>query len=315
MANTETQTENHSTEGSAQQYIGHHLNFFQVDVRDGSVVHAQKQDGTKCYLTDILTFNKCEAVHTVKKEESHLVNPYTVNVDSLLVSFVLGMLFILIFSRVAKKFTTTGKPGKLQTFIEMVVLFVDGNVKSIYTRRSRLIAPVAITSFVWILLMNTMDLIPVDWVPMIAQMIGVPYFRVLPTADINITMSMALSVFVLIFWFTFTRKGLKGFIKEMTLHPFNHPVFIPFNFVLESISLLSKPLSLGLRLFGNMFAGEMIFIMIALFNTAYTFAFQPVLSVPWAIFHILIICLQAFIFMMLTVVYLAAASTDEEEQS
>ena len=297
----------------SQEYIQHHLKFLQVDVRDGSVVGAQTKDGTQCYISDILTFKGCVPSHTVagERKEAHLVNPYVVNVDSLLISFLLGALFIIIFSKVARTFTRTAKPGKLQTLVEMTVLFVDGSVKSLFTRRSRLIAPVAITSFIWVLLMNCMDLIPVDWIPDIAGLMGVPYFRVLPTADINITMSMALSVFVLIFWYTFTRKGFTGFVKELTLHPFNHPVFIPFNFVLESISLLSKPLSLGLRLFGNMFAGEMIFIMIALFSSAYTFYLQPLLSVPWALFHILIICLQAFIFMMLTVVYLAAAADEE----
>ncbi len=302
-----------NSEKDVHQYIEHHLHFLQVDLRDGTVVNAVTKDGQPCHVTDILTFNGCKAAHTSKDAgPAPLINPNTVNVDSLLVSFVLGALFIILFAAVARKFTTTGKPGKLQTMVEMAVLFIDGNVKSIFTRRSRLIAPVAITSFIWILLMNIMDLIPVDWVPDLAGLLGVPYFRVLPTADANITMSMAVSVFVLMFWYTFTRKGVMGFVKEMTLHPFNHPVMIPFNFMLESISLLSKPISLGLRLFGNMFAGEMIFIMIALLNTAGTFYTQPLLSVPWAIFHILIICLQAFIFMMLTVVYLASAADENE---
>ncbi len=311
--------ENVETENSSKNYIQHHLNFFQVDLRDGTVVNAQTKDGQPCKITDILTFNKCEAAHHSSSTQSDsssghsLINPYTVNVDSLLVSFVLGALFIVIFSSVARKFTTKDKPGRLQTFVEMIVLFIDSSVKSVFNRNSRLIAPIAITSFIWILLMNIMDLIPVDWVPSIASLIGVPYFRVLPTADVNITMSMALSVFALIIWYSITRKGFVGFIKELTMHPFNHPVFIPFNFLLETMSLLSKPLSLSLRLFGNMFAGEMIFIMIALLNGPISSIIQPVLSVPWALFHILVICIQAFIFMMLTVVYLASATDVEDE--
>ncbi len=302
----------------AQKYIKHHLKFFQVDVTNGNVVGAIKAGsadngghGEPCHITDILTFNKCEASHTEQKQES-LVNFKTVNVDSLLVSFILGALFILIFSKVARNFSKNTKPSKLQSFIEMIVLFIDDNVKSIFNTQSKLIGPLAITSFVWIVLMNLMDLVPVDYIPALTEFLGVPYFRVLPTADANITMSMALSVFILIFWFTFTRKGFMAFVKEMTLHPFNNPIFIPFNFLLESISLLSKPISLGLRLYGNMFAGEMIFIMIALFASPYTFYIQPLFSIPWAIFHILIILLQAFIFMMLTIAYLATASQEED---
>ncbi len=299
---------------SSKDYIQHHLKFFQVDVTNGEIVGAVKADGSgeKCHITDVLTLTKCKAAEHTVQTEQNIINFKHVNVDSLLVSFVLGALFILIFSKVARNFSKNTKPGKLQSFIEMVVLFIDDNVKSIFNTQSKLIGPLAITSFVWIVLMNTMDLLPVDYVPEIAKFLGIPYFRVLPTADANITMSMALSVFVLIFWFTFTKKGLVAFVKEMTLHPFNNPVFIPFNLVLESISLLSKPISLGLRLYGNMFAGEMIFIMIALFASPYTFYLQPFFSIPWAIFHILIVLLQAFIFMMLTVAYLATASQEED---
>lgn len=303
-------------ENPSKEYIQHHLKFFQVDVTNGNVIGAVKADGSNepCNITDILTLQKCKASTSTQDESSSnsLVNFKTVNVDSLLVSFVLGALFILIFGKVARNFEKSKKPGKLQSFIEMVVLFVDSNVKSIFNTESKIVGPIAITSFVWIVLMNTMDLIPVDFIPTITSFLGVPYFRVLPTADANITMSMALSVFVLIFWFTFTRKGFVAFIKEMTLHPFNNPIFIPFNLVLESISLLSKPISLGLRLYGNMFAGEMIFIMIALFASPYTFYLQPFFSIPWAIFHILIVLLQAFIFMMLTVAYLATAAQEDE---
>lgn len=305
----------HSNENQSQEYIKHHLNFFQVNVKDGSVVNAELKDGShgQCYLTDILTFKGCQAKEIVEEPQGQksFVNTETVNVDSLLISGILGIIFFLIFHKIAKNFNLKGKPTKLQSAIEMIVLFVQDSVNSIFNLRSRLIAPVALTSFVWILMMNTLDLIPVDWIPKLANLVGIPYFRILPTADVNITMSMALCVFILMFWFYFTRKGVLGFLKEITLHPFNHWAFIPFNFVLESISLLSKPISLGLRLFGNMFAGEMIFIMVALLASPWTMWTQSFLSVPWALFHILIIVLQAFIFMMLTIVYLASAAQEE----
>lgn len=299
---------------NSQSYIKHHLNFFQVDLRDGSVVNAELKDGSheQCYITDILTFKGCQAKEMIDdSEQKSIINTHTVNVDSLLVSGFLGIIFFLIFYKVVRGFNRTGKPTRLQAAVEMILMFVQENVNSIFNLKSRLIAPVALTSFVWILLMNTMDLIPVDWVPLAASSLGIPYFRVLPTADANVTMSMASSVFILMLWFYFTRKGVVGFLKELTLHPFNHPAFIPFNFALESISLLSKPVSLGLRLFGNMFAGEMIFIMVALLAGPFSMLTQPFLSVPWALFHILIIVLQAFIFMMLTIVYLASAAQEE----
>lgn len=155
--------------------------------------------------------------------------------------------------------------------------------------------------------MNFMDLIPVDFIPHAAQLMGVPYLRVVPSADVNITMSMALGVFFLILYYSIKVKGISGFVKELTLQPFNHPAAIPVNFILETVTLISKPVSLGLRLFGNMYAGELIFILIAGLLPWWS---QWILSVPWAIFHILIITLQAFIFMVLTIVYLSMAQED-----
>ena len=162
--------------------------------------------------------------------------------------------------------------------------------------------------FMWVFLMNLMDLLPIDLLPQLATSLGVPYFRVVPSADVNITLSMACGVFILIFAFSFKNIGVMGFVKSITMHPFHHPVFIPVNFVLEGVSLLSKPVSLGLRLFGNMYAGEMIFILIALIPLWWI---QWVLNVPWALFHILIVTLQAFIFMVLTIVYLSMASEED----
>ena len=186
--------------------------------------------------------------------------------------------------------------------------FVQDTVVSIFKRKSKLIAPLALTVFMWVFLMNLMDLLPIDLIPGLATAIGVPYFRLVPSADVNITLSMACGVFLLIFYFSFTNIGVKGFIKSYTLHPFNHWVFAPINLILEGVSLLSKPISLGLRLFGNMYAGEMIFILIALLPLWWI---QWVLNVPWALFHILIVTLQAFIFMVLTIVYLSMASEED----
>ena len=231
---------------------------------------------------------------------------WTVNIDSMIFSVVLGALFIWLFRKVAVK-ATSGVPGKLQCFVEMLVEFVNGNVKDIFHGRNKVIAPLALTVFVWIFLMNFMDLIPVDFIPHAAQLMGVPYLRVVPSADVNITMSMALGVFFLILYYSIKVKGISGFVKELTLQPFNHPAAIPVNFILETVTLISKPVSLGLRLFGNMYAGELIFILIAGLLPWWS---QWILSVPWAIFHILIITLQAFIFMVLTIVYLSMAQED-----
>ena len=228
------------------------------------------------------------------------------NIDSMIFSVVLGALFIWLFRKVAVK-ATSGVPGKLQCFVEMLVEFVNGNVKDIFHGRNKVIAPLALTVFVWIFLMNFMDLIPVDFIPHAAQLMGVPYLRVVPSADVNITMSMALGVFFLILYYSIKVKGISGFVKELTLQPFNHPAAIPVNFILETVTLISKPVSLGLRLFGNMYAGELIFILIAGLLPWWS---QWILSVPWAIFHILIITLQAFIFMVLTIVYLSMAQED-----
>ena len=231
---------------------------------------------------------------------------WSINIDSMFFSVVLGVLFLAIFRKVAKN-ATSGVPGKLQTAVEMMVGFVDNSVKDMYHGKSKVIAPLALTVFVWVFLMNLMDLIPVDFLPHLGTLAGLPALRVVPTADVNITLSMALAVFVLILFYSIKMKGVGGFVKELTMQPFNHPVFIPINLILEGVSLLSKPVSLGLRLFGNMYAGELIFILIAGLLPWWS---QWVLSLPWAIFHILIITLQAFIFMVLTIVYLSMASEE-----
>jgi len=233
---------------------------------------------------------------------------WTLHIDSLLFSVVLGVLFLWLFYSVAQK-ATLGVPGKLQCVIEMLVEFVDKSVKESFHGRSKLIAPLALTVFVWVFLMNLMDLIPVDWLPSLAYLAGVEYLKVVPSTDLNVTFSLSIGVFLLVIFYSIKIKGLSGFIKELTLQPFNHWLMIPVNFILETVTLLAKPISLALRLFGNMYAGELIFILIALMYSAnWAIASLGVgLQLGWAIFHILVITLQAFIFMMLTIVYLSMA--------
>lgn len=241
-----------------------------------------------------------------------------INLDSLGWSIALGVIFCGLFWMVARR-ATAGVPSGLQAVIEMIVEFVDNSVRDTYHGTSKLIAPLALTIFVWIFLMNFMDLIPVDFIPMATQWIAVTFFgadphhvfmKVVPTTDPNITMGMSLSVFALIIFYSIKEKGVSGFIGELTLQPFSfdnkliQTLFIPVNFFLEIVVFIARPISLALRLFGNMYAGELIFILICLLP----WWLQWTLSVPWAIFHILIITLQAFIFMMLTIVYLAMAS-------
>ncbi|PSW74297.1 F0F1 ATP synthase subunit A [Photobacterium sp. GB-50] len=230
---------------------------------------------------------------------------WSLNIDSMFMVWVLGLLFIGVFKYVVSH-GTSGVPGRLQCFIEITYEFVNNLVKEIFQTRSKIVGPLALTIFVWVFLMNMIDLIPVDFVPALARALGFEHFRDLPSADVNVPMSMALGVFILIIGYTLKTKGLVGFIKELTTQPFEHPLLYPVNFVLELVTLISKPISLGLRLFGNMYAGEMIFILIALMP----WWMQWALSVPWALFHILIVFLQAFIFMVLTVVYLAMATEE-----
>ncbi|MCP5141119.1 MAG: F0F1 ATP synthase subunit A [Gammaproteobacteria bacterium] len=230
----------------------------------------------------------------------------SINVDSMFFSVALGVLFLWLFRRVAKS-ATAGVPGGLQNFVEWVVEFIDDSVRGSFSGRNPLVAPLALTIFVWVTLMNTMDLVPIDYLPFIAGQLGIGHLKIVPSTDPNITFSMALSVFFLVLFYSIKMKGLGGFVGELTLHPFGK-WGLPANLFLEGVNLLSKPVSLSLRLFGNMYAGEMIFILIALLP----WYAQWTLSLPWAIFHILIVLLQAFIFMTLTIVYLDMAHHVEE---
>lgn len=244
---------------------------------------------------------------------------WTWHIDTLAWSIGLGLIFLFIFKKAANK-ASVGVPGKFQCFIEMIVEFVANNVKDTFHGRSKLIAPLALTIFVWVFLMNLMDLIPVDFLPAFAGFVGETafgvdshdvYMKIVPTTDINMTGALAIGVFLLMIGYSIKIKGVGGFIKELTLHPFHaaNPVvqtlLIPFNLLLETIALVAKPFSLALRLFGNLYAGELIFILIGAVGLM-----QLPLHFIWAVFHILVIVLQAFVFMMLTIVYLSMASSD-----
>lgn len=233
-----------------------------------------------------------------------------IHVDSMLWSIGLGIVFCWLFRRVAKA-AETGVPTGMVNAFEMIVEFVDSTVRDTFHGRNPLVAPLALTIFVWVFLMNLMDLVPVDLVPTLLMWAGVEYQKIVPSTDPNITMGMALGVFILMLFYSVKVKGF-GFVKELTLNPFNHWVFIPVNLFMEVVGLLAKPFSLGLRLFGNMYAGEMIFILIAaLFSAGIAWMLPAgLLQIGWAIFHILVITLQAFIFMVLTIVYLSMAHED-----
>ena len=254
-------------------------------------------------------------------QEAKEMGFWAFHVDTLGWSVFLGLIFILLF-RMAAKRATSGQPGALQNFVEVMVEFVDGSVKDTFHGRNALIAPLALTIFVWIFLMNLMDLVPVDFLPVLAAKITGNehlFFRVVPTTDPNATLGMALSVFALIVFYSIKVKGIGGFLGELTLHPFSSNnivvqiLLIPVNFLLEFVTLIAKPISLALRLFGNMYAGELIFILIAVMFGSGLFLLSTLgvaLNWAWAVFHILIITLQAFIFMMLTIVYLSMAHED-----
>jgi F-type H+-transporting ATPase subunit a len=235
---------------------------------------------------------------------------WTFNLDSLGVGVVLAILLGWLFLHAARK-ASTGVPSGMVNFVEWIIEFIDGSVKGSFTHHNTLVAPLSLTIFTWVFMMNFMDLLPVDWLPGVAKLIGVPYLRIVPSADPNVTFGMAFSVFFLMLYYGIKIKGPGGFLGELAFQPFGK-LGMPVNLVLEVISLISKPVSLALRLFGNMYAGEMIFILIALlFSGGVGWALAGgVLQLGWAIFHILIVTLQAFIFMTLTIVYLEMAHAE-----
>jgi len=246
--------------------------------------------------------------------EAKAMGFWAIHLDSMFWSIALGALFVWVFKKAADT-ATSDHPGKLVNFVEWIIDFIDDNVRGSFTGKNDLVAPLALTIFCWIFLMNLMDLVPVDLIPMILGFLGIHFQKVVPTTDPNVTSGMALGVFFLMIYYSIKMKGVGGFAKELTMHPFEakNPIlkllFIPINLFLEGVSLLSKPISHSLRLFGNMYAGEMIFILIALMygSNVVISVFGGGLQFVWAVFHILIITLQAFIFMVLTIVYMDMA--------
>jgi F-type H+-transporting ATPase subunit a len=239
---------------------------------------------------------------------------WTLNVDSIFFSVLLGLLFTGSFWLAARK-ATTGVPGRFQSFVETVVEFVDSQVRDSFHGTSKLIAPLALTIFCWILLFNIMDILPVDLLPLAGKQAGLEHLKVVPSTDLNITLGMSIGVFLIVMFYSFKIKGFGGFTWELLTHPFGKWM-MPFNLLLNLIEHLARPVSLGLRLYGNLYAGEMIFLLLAVLGGSFAInsaagiggAFgQLVLGVVWACFHILVIPLQAFIFMVLTIVYLAQA--------
>jgi F-type H+-transporting ATPase subunit a len=242
---------------------------------------------------------------------------WTFHIDTMFMSIVLGILTLGLFWSASRK-ATAGVPSKWQAFVEIVVEFIDTTVKEVFHLDRRFLAPLALTIFVWVFMMNAMDLLPLDLPGKIAALFGIHYWRVVPTADANTTFAMSLTVLVVVLYFTFKAKGAGGYVHELFCAPFgsNPLLWIP-NFFLNLVELLSKPVSLAMRLFGNMYAGELVFMLIALLGagaatltigSALGFVGQLLMGSAWAIFHILIITLQAFIFMVLTVVYSAMAT-------
>lgn len=295
----------HAEALTSSEYIKHHLT---------NLTYGKLPDGTWGFAHN--------------SDEAAQMGFWAVNVDTMGWSLFLGALFFFIFRSVAKKVTADAPTG-LQNYVEAAVEFVDSNVKGMFPYKNAMIAPLALTILVWVFFMNAMDLVAIDLLPEIAKLVGVSlgadphavFFKVVPSTDPNITLGMAACIFLLILFFSFREKGVVGFAKELCLHPFSSKnvivqiAVIPVNFILEAVNLIAKPVSLGLRLFGNLYAGEIIFILIAIMigaNLVLGF-FGISLQIVWALFHILIIALQAFIFMVLTIVYMSMAyQTDEQ---
>jgi F-type H+-transporting ATPase subunit a len=240
---------------------------------------------------------------------------WTINLDSIFFSVLLGLLFTVSFWLAARKATASDVPRGFQSFVETVVEFVDTQVRDTFHGTSKIIAPLALTIFCWILLMNFMDAVPVDLFPLMGQKVGLEHLKVVPTTDLQITLGMSITVFLIVMFYSFKIKGFGGFTTELLTHPFGKWM-MPFNLLLNVIEHLARPVSLGLRLYGNLYAGEMIFLLLAVLGGSFAITSlagiggaigQLLLGVVWACFHILVIPLQAFIFMVLTIVYLAQA--------
>ncbi len=273
----------------------------------------------KHHLTN-LTFGKFPDGHwglAHSAEEAKEMGFWAIHVDSMFWSLALAALFGYFFYKAAQR-VSAGVPSGLQNFVEMMIDFVNDSVRGSFSGKNDMVAPLALTIFAWVFLMNLMDLVPVDLIPFISGVFGIHFMKVVPTTDPNITFALALGVFGLILYYSIKIKGVGGFVGELTGMPFEtknpllKPFFMVINLVLEGVNLIAKPVSLALRLFGNMYAGEMIFILIAvMYSAGWALGiFGGFLQLGWAIFHILIITLQAFIFMTLTIVYLDMAHSE-----
>ncbi len=282
---------------------------------------AEKGGGATDYILHHQTFLSNRSPHGI-------VDFTVINYDTVFFSVLLALVFFGLFWAVARK-VTSGVPGRVQNFIEMIVEFVDTQVRDTFHGTSRLIAPLALTIFCWVWLFNFMDLVPVDLLPAAARGAGFEHLKVVPSTDLNATFALSLTVFILIIFYSLKMKGVIGFVSELTLQPFKaknvfvQALLVPVNFVLESVTFLARPVSLSLRLYGNLYAGEMIFLLLAALTlsrgleslttvrgwvgTALGVVAQTFLGFIWAGFHVLIITLQAFIFMVLTIVYLSMA--------
>jgi F-type H+-transporting ATPase subunit a len=273
---------------------------------------AEQGHSTSDYIVHHLTNLKLDLA--TMKIDPYADGFWVLHLDSILISIILGVIVLAVFRSAARK-AVSGQPGPWQNFVEMMVEFVDKQVREGFHGDARFVAPMALTIFFWVFLMNFMDLIPIDLLPIMVSWFGVEYLKVVPSTDPNITLGMSLFVFLLAFGYSFVAKGVKGVGAEFFTHPFG-PWLFPVNFLLKCVEELAKPISLGLRLFGNMYAGEMIFILLACFTLqfgatvadGFSLLTQLLLTIAWAIFHILIITLQAFIFMTLTVVYMSMAA-------
>jgi F-type H+-transporting ATPase subunit a len=290
------------TELTSNSYLQHHLQ---------NLVLGQLPEGYE--RADGHTLEQATWTLAHSPQEALDMGFWSLNVDTLGWSIFLGMAFCFFFYRVAKK-SQSGAPSGFSNLVEMIVEFVNKNVNDIMSVKNPMIGPLALTIFIWVTLMNTMDIVPVDLLPLIAQFVTGDshlYFKVVPTTDPNITFGMSIGVFILIVYYSIKMKGVGGFLGELAFQPFGK-YMVPFNLLLEGIGLLAKPVSLALRLFGNLYAGELIFLLIAtLLGAALPFFIGTflggALQFVWAVFHILIVLLQAFVFMMLTIVYLAMA--------
>jgi F-type H+-transporting ATPase subunit a len=283
-----------------------------------SLLSAAESETPSEYIAHHITF-------LTNRAPQGLIDFHTVNLDSVFFSVLLALLFGGSFYWAARH-ATSGVPGKFQNFVEWVIETIDNQVRDVYQGHSPLIAPLALTIFCWVFLFNLMDVLPVDLLPGAAQGVGLSHLKIVPSTDLNIAFGMSLTVFLLIIYYSVKMKGLGGFLATLAFHPFSsknpylQALVVPVNLAVELPSFLARPISLALRLYGNLYAGEMVFVLIALLTlssgyagllhlTGWGFALGSIaLGLLWSIFHLLVIVLQAFIFMMLTVVYLAQAS-------